>query len=447
METKRVIPFIESNPGLWGLRKIFNPITDENTLDVIETTSTGSGVNIYFVDSGVNFNHFDFKDNPFNNSSIQTIYDPFGTNGLDTFGHGSHICSLISGKSQGVAPGASIFNLKVFDYVLCSSPEIILGALATIKEHYLAQKTKKPTIAHLGFFIGYDEKIEAAIRELVQLGISVVCPAGQSNENSDELLPAGMQEVICVGSFDVNNKISASDEESLLNKHNYGSHIDIYAPGVKISGASQNDNFDTVELSGTSVAAAFVSGVLACHLEVNPEITPQEAKSFIINNSKEDILKPANDTVSSIASPKILHNTYQVYAPNWNTADPFLGCFIWGEEINIQLKAESSSGNPIQYSIEGGNLPNNLSLSKEGLLSGKIVKAPLLDESNPLLNATEYFTFLFVAKDDSGQAEQMFYLASTSEEFINEVKQEQIMLAQGAASTSVSTTNVGSSTS
>lgn len=429
----RIISFFdnESSGGLWGLYKIFHPKALPTGADVVESHAVGANVDIYFIDSGINANHIEFKNNPFCANPISTIFTGSAiTDEKDYIGHGTHIASIIAGKSRGVAPGANIFSLKIFETVLTTTPDILIAALDRIVEHIHNKVVKNPSIVHMSLSLKKSAQVEERVKKLTDMGVLCVAAAAYENDNHVELSPAGMDEVITVSAYDKNMNVAAIEIDGISFKQTVTSYsgdkkVDIFAPGLDIEGASPSNNDKYILRSGPSVAAGFVTGVAACFLEKNPTAKPLEVKNYLINKAQCGLLNLAENK-----NNRVLFNVFQDMSPVWKCAgNSFLGVFYWGQEVNLQIEAESRMSEPLIFKIEQGALPEGLQISENGLITGQIVDKCNKDSQ---VSTSEYYSVVLKAKDLAGESEQLFYFVVTTKDLVNSPDFEQLNLVKAS---------------
>ncbi|MGL4913165.1 MAG: S8 family peptidase [Romboutsia sp.] len=216
----------------------------------------GEGVKIAVIDSGCDINHESLKSNII---GVRNFTDEDGKNQnivTDRVGHGTHVVGTIAANGNdntilGVAPKAGIYVLKAIDRTGSGKLSWVINAI-----YYAVSQNVDIISMSLGMPQS-TEKLEKAIKEAVNSGISVVCAAGNEgdgNANDFEYsYPAAYKEVISVGAVD-KKSIPANFSNANLN-------IDVVAPGVDILSTYPNNQFAI--LSGTSMATPHVSGSLA----------------------------------------------------------------------------------------------------------------------------------------------------------------------------------------
>jgi subtilisin family serine protease len=267
------IEAIQYNPT-WGLDRI-----DQRNLplnSIYRYDKTASGIHVYVLDSGIRPTHTEFTSRIGN--GIDMIKDGNGINDCD--GHGTHVSGTIGGTTYGVAKAVTIHPVRVLNCEGTGMFSQIIGGM-----DWILAKRIKPAVVNMSLGIwggGISLGWEAAIRRVVAAGIPVVVAAGNDRIDSCTTTPSRVKEAIVVGSFE------SSDEESYFS--NYGSCLDLYAPGEQITSAAHYSNTATTNMSGTSMAAPHVAGAAAIYLKANPNATPSTVENFLISNSTKNVL-------------------------------------------------------------------------------------------------------------------------------------------------------------
>ena len=251
----------------------------------------GSGVRVYGVDSGIWYTHDEFRNS--NGTSRATFgYDAVGdgqtVNGRDCEqdGHGTHTAALAVGKTYGIAKKANAVAVRVLDCTGSSTAEVISKGL-----DWVAAQSYRPAVANLSFgtAIGTNTAEDEATQGVITAGITVVVAAGNGSivTNGLGLLASGAD--ACGSSpADVPAAITVSaldDSDNRAAFANYGSCVDLFASGYKVTSATQGNDSATKELSGTSQAAPIVAGVAALYLSLHPAASPAEVQTALINNA------------------------------------------------------------------------------------------------------------------------------------------------------------------
>ncbi len=245
----------------WGLDRINQPSLPLD--DYYDGTGKGSGVEVYVIDTGVDWSYT----SQFNDIR-STGFDYIGGdrwrdgrwqvtdgNPMDCHGHGTHVAGTVASKDYGVAPDATIIGVRVLS---CSGSGSTSGVTAGV-DWVTYQKSLKPStpmVINMSLGGGTNSILNNAVAEAVAAGIIVVVAAGNSNGNAAYASPASEPTAITVGSTD------RYDDRSYFS--NYGSVVDIFAPGSSIT--STLDGGGVGSMSGTSMASPHVAGVAAGYL-------------------------------------------------------------------------------------------------------------------------------------------------------------------------------------
>ncbi len=252
------------NNATWGLDRIDQANLPLNSTYNYDTSA--SNVNAYIIDTGVLNSHSDFG------GRSQSGYDfvDNDNDATDCNGHGTHVAGTVAGSTYGVAKGAKIYGIRVLG---CTGSGSNSGVIAGID--WVANNHVKPAVANMSLGGGASSATDNAVANLVNSGVTVVVAAGNDNSNACNYSPARAPSAITVGST------TSSDARSSFS--NFGTCLDIYAPGSSITSAWSNGGTRTI--SGTSMAAPHVAGVAALYLANNPNATPAQVTAAVTGNA------------------------------------------------------------------------------------------------------------------------------------------------------------------
>lgn len=274
------------NNATWGLDRI-----DQTNLPLDNSYSydyDGSGVNAYVIDTGVRITHNQFGNR--GRSGYTAINDGNGTN--DCQGHGTHVAGTIGSTTYGVAKDATIYAVRVLGCDGSGSNSGVIGGVDWVAANHI-----KPAVANMSLGGGASSALDNAVNSAVSQGITMVVAAGNDNSNACSYSPARAASAITVGST------TSSDSRSSFS--NYGSCLDIYAPGSSITSTWSTSNSATNTISGTSMASPHVAGVAALYLDEFPNATPSQVESAI-----ENAAIPNKVTDARSGSPNLLLNNF-----------------------------------------------------------------------------------------------------------------------------------------
>jgi len=255
------------NSGLsWGLDRIDDRAGLDGSYDV--ATDGGRGVHVYVADTGIRTTHDDFAGADGVSRAIPTLEvlgagvvecDPADVNcARDRDGHGTHCAGTIAGTRHGVAKGVTVHAVKVLGDDGSGSFSWFVEAL-----DWVVANGQRPAVfsASLGGpgSIGF---VSAAIQSATDAGVIVVVAAGNENDDACSYSPASATAAVTVGAT------TSSDGRAWYS--NYGSCLDIFAPGSQITSAGHESNSALATLSGTSMATPHVAGAAALLLQNTP---------------------------------------------------------------------------------------------------------------------------------------------------------------------------------
>ncbi|KAJ2928343.1 hypothetical protein H1R20_g8753, partial [Candolleomyces eurysporus] len=222
----------------WGLarlssnRRLENQNPSElNFRYTYDHSSAGNGVDIYVVDTGVRVSHTDFGGRAQWGANFAV-----GSKDEDVHGHGTHVAGTAAGTRYGVAKSAEIIAVKVLGDDGSGTTAGIVGGLNWVCLR--SKQTGKPSVVNMSLGGGASTPLDDATRNLVKNGVHVVVAAGNSNEDAQNTSPAHVEEAITVGASTIEDKRAFFS--------NYGSVVDVFAPGLNITSAWKDS--DTAHL-------------------------------------------------------------------------------------------------------------------------------------------------------------------------------------------------------
>ncbi len=245
-----------------------------NADDVWAEGITGSGATVIILDSGVDMNHPELKDSYLGGYDfVNKDNDPSDDNG-----HGTHVAGIITangndGNAKGVAPGAGFYMLKVCN----SAGSCYESDIAAAMEYAVNNKLGKVMSISLGggnYNSDCDsDSMASKANWVVDQGITVIAAAGNNGKGVSS--PACGSKVIAVGAVDSSNNV--------VWWSNRGPSLDIVAPGVNIYSTLKDSKYGS--MSGTSMSTPHVSGVAALLLQAKPDITKEQLRAALVNNT------------------------------------------------------------------------------------------------------------------------------------------------------------------
>ncbi len=261
----------QSNPD-WGLDRI-----DQKTLPLNSAYSylqTGSGTTAYIVDTGILSTHQQFSGRVL--SGYTAISDGNGT--TDCNGHGTHVAGTVGGSTYGVAKNVSLVPIRILG---CDGSGASSNVIAGLD--WILKNGKKPAVVNMSLGGGASTSLDSAVENLFNNGYVMVVAAGNSNTDACSSSPARVSKAITVAATD--------NTDTRASYSNYGSCVDIFAPGSQINSSWIGSNTATKVLNGTSMATPHVSGVVAEMLQSTPTATPQTISTNLLNQASTNVVK------------------------------------------------------------------------------------------------------------------------------------------------------------
>jgi len=191
----------------------------------------------------------------------------------DVHGHGTHCAGSAGGTTFGVAPGATIHGVKVLSDQGSGATSWIVGAM-----DWVTRKGSRPAVMSMSLGgKGQSFAYKTAIDDATSSGVTVVVAAGNENDDACGYSPAFVPAAITVGSTD------KRDSRSYFS--NYGSCVQIYAPGSDILSAGHSYDSHEATMSGTSMACPHVAGAAALLLSAEPALTPEQVLQTLLSKA------------------------------------------------------------------------------------------------------------------------------------------------------------------
>ena len=248
----------------WGLDRI-----DQRNLPLNSTftyPNTATNVRAYIIDTGIRTTHSDFGGRA--TWGTNTV----DTNNTDCNGHGTHVAGTVGGTTYGVAKGVRLVAVKVLN---CSGSGTTAGVISGV--NWVTSNAVKPAVANMSLGGGASTTLDNAVANSINSGITYALAAGNSSANACNSSPARVASAITVG--------ATTSTDARASYSNYGSCVDIFAPGSSITSAWRTSDTATNTISGTSMASPHVAGAAALVLSANTSYTPAQVASYLTSNA------------------------------------------------------------------------------------------------------------------------------------------------------------------
>jgi subtilisin family serine protease len=262
----------------------------------------GTGVTAYVIDTGITYNHIDFRAAGTTASRAVAGYDAItpGAGAVDCNGHGTHVSGTIGGLQYGVAKNVRLVGVRVLD---CdgsgTTAQVVAGIDWAMKNH---QSTHNLAVANMSLGGSTDAAIDTAVKNAIASGITFGVAAGNDGGFLGDLLgssnacnhsPSRVATALTVAATDsTDTKASYS---------NYGSCVDLFAPGTNIKSDWMGSSTATNTISGTSMATPHVVGVAALYLSGHTTATPATVASALTGGATNGVVKsPGSGTPNKL---------------------------------------------------------------------------------------------------------------------------------------------------
>jgi serine protease AprX len=326
--------------------------------------ATGTGVGVAVLDTGIDGNLPDFQVSQTNTSSrviASVVTNANATTPYDLYGHGTHVAGILAGNSHnlpssspnyysyiGAAPNANLISIKVSDDHGNASVMDVINGLQFVVDHQSDYNIRvvNLSLASTTAQSYLTDPLDAAVEQAWFHGITVVAAAGNlgTASNAVDFAPANDPYVITVGAVNDEGTQQLSDD-TLAPWSSRGVTQDgftkpeVYAPGVHIvAPLAPNSDFASLcpscvrdgsyfQISGTSMAAPIVSGMVADILQLHPGWTPTQVKSALIYNARQvggGVPEVAGDWAINSTSKGLAFYSDKGYTPN-TYIDPSTG--------------------------------------------------------------------------------------------------------------------------
>lgn len=325
-EDSEVSASVTQTNATWGLDRI-----DQRDLPLngqYNYTFTGSGVRAYIIDTGILTTHNEFGGRAI--SGFTAINDGNGTN--DCNGHGTHVSGTVGGSTYGVAKNVTLVAVRVLG---CNGSGATSGVIAGVDWVTSNHAAGAPAVANMSLGGSVSSSLDTAVSSSINDGVTYAIAAGNSNADACNYSPARVANALTVG--------STTNTDARSSFSNFGTCLDIFAPGSSITSAWYTSNTATNTISGTSMASPHVAGVAALYLETNPGASPATVAAAIINSSTLNKVTSAGSGSPNRLLYSLLSSPSPTPTPTPNptpTPAPSLSLSVRGYKVQGLQKAD-----------------------------------------------------------------------------------------------------------
>ncbi|MFC7528094.1 S8 family peptidase [Actinoplanes sp. GCM10030250] len=257
----------------WGLDRIDQPALP---LSRSYTAPSAAAVTAYVIDTGIRVSHQEFGGRAVDG------WDFVDGDGVadDCHGHGTHVAGTIGGATAGVAKDVRLVALKVLN---CEGYGSYTDFIAAID--WVTANAKLPAVVNMSLGGPAWRALDEAVERSIATGVTYAIAAGNDNTDACGYSPAATEAAITVGATD------STDARASFS--NWGTCVDLFAPGVAIESAGHTTDTATRSMSGTSMAAPHVTGAAALVLGAHPGWTPRQVRDHLVEHAGTALIRDA----------------------------------------------------------------------------------------------------------------------------------------------------------
>eukprot|EP00118_Oscarella_pearsei_P024417 m.306025 g.306025 ORF g.306025 m.306025 type:complete len:412 (+) comp40905_c0_seq1:66-1301(+) len=271
---------ITQEEASWGLVRTSSRVLNIDGYYEFSEGDDGLGVEAYIIDTGIYAEHNDFEGRAL--PGVDFVYG--NPERPDGNGHGTHVASTIVGRLYGIAKRGTAIGVRVLNDNGSGSFEDVIAGINYVADQ--ARERVNSTVANMSLGGSQNQPLDDAVLAAAEAGVVMVVAAGNENTNACLRSPAASDGAITVGATD--------NTDTLASFSNQGMCVEIYCPGVGITGAWIGSPSSINTISGTSMASPHVAGIVAKYLTTNPTATPIAVEEWLVNLATKDIVNGLN---------------------------------------------------------------------------------------------------------------------------------------------------------
>ncbi|KAH9897423.1 subtilisin-like protein [Xylariomycetidae sp. FL2044] len=255
----------------WGISRLSHT---KGTTGYTYDSTAGEGTCAYVIDTGIYTAHSEFE------GRATWLANYADSSNSDGNGHGTHVAGTIGSKTYGVAKKTKLYAVKVLNSSGSGTTSGVIAGMNYVTSDFPTRGCTKGAVANMSLGGGSSSSMNAAAKAMVNAGVFLAVAAGNDNTNAANSSPASEPTVCTVG--------ATTSADARASYSNYGSVVDIFAPGTNILSTWTNGGTNTI--SGTSMATPHIAGLGAYLLALQGSKTPAALCSYIASTANSGVL-------------------------------------------------------------------------------------------------------------------------------------------------------------